>query len=97
MWMYGDHAGAARAASRPACFYSDLKACNDAVFRGRSPAAALFVLGKHDLMTAPKECQGSPGEDSSIESVLVETSGHTTVMVEGPDATLGTPWSLSFR
>jgi pimeloyl-ACP methyl ester carboxylesterase len=86
MWMYGDmQARLERLA--PGVLYRDLKACNDYVFEGSVTCPALFILGKHDVMTPPRAATALREKISSGKTVLVDSSGHSP-MAEAPDATL---------
>jgi pimeloyl-ACP methyl ester carboxylesterase len=86
MWTYGDtQARLERLA--PGVLYNDLKACNDYVFEGEVTCPALFVLGKRDVMTPPRNASDLMKRTPNSKSVLVDLSGHT-LMTEAPDATL---------
>jgi len=86
MWMYGDTlARLARLA--PGVLYNDLKACNDYTFSGTVTCPALLLLGKHDVMTPPRNAVSLSQDLKSSRTRILEGSGHT-LMVEAPDATL---------
>ena len=78
MWMYGDTlARLARLA--PGVLYNDLKACNDFVFSGPVACPALFILGKHDVMTPPrniKVLQEPQDLDFGFTFVVEDPDGH---------------------
>jgi pimeloyl-ACP methyl ester carboxylesterase len=90
MWMYGDTlARLARLA--PGVLHADLSACN--AYAGGLQAAAkvkcpaLFVLGRHDVMTPPKAAADLAKAIAGSRTVTIGTSGHS-LMAEAPDATL---------
>jgi pimeloyl-ACP methyl ester carboxylesterase len=90
MWMHGDTlARLARLA--PGVLYNDLRACND--YAGGEAAAAkvrcpaLFILGRHDVMTPPKAASMLSKNLKDQRSVVLDPSGHS-LMAEAPDATL---------
>jgi len=86
MWMYGDtQARLARLA--PGVLYNDLKACNDYVHSGTVTCPALFILGRHDVMTPPRNAKILQEKIPQSQSVLIDPSGHS-LMSEAPDATL---------
>jgi pimeloyl-ACP methyl ester carboxylesterase len=86
MWMYGDTLARLERLA-PGVLHNDLKACNDYVFAGTVTCPALFVLGKRDVMTPPRNALSfSQGIKNSITRT-VESSGHS-LMAEAPDATL---------
>ena len=86
MWMYGDTlARLARLA--PGVLHNDLKACNDYVFAGTVTCPALFVLGRHDVMTPPRNIKVLQEKIPQSKSVVIDRSGHS-LMAEAPDATL---------
>jgi pimeloyl-ACP methyl ester carboxylesterase len=86
MWMYGDtQARLERLA--PGVLHNDLKACNDYVFAGTVKCPALFVLGKRDVMTPPKNAFSFSQEIKNSKTKIIESSGHS-LMAEAPDATL---------
>ncbi len=90
MWMYGDtQARLERLA--PGVLYSGLKASND--YAGGFEAAAkvkcpvLFILGRRDVMTPPKQTAALSEALKQSKSVTIAPSGHS-LMAEAPDATL---------
>lgn len=86
MWTYGDtQARLERLA--PGVLYNDLKACNDYVFEGDVSCPVLFVLGKRDVMTPPRNTVSLQEKIKNHRTVLIDFSGHT-LMTEAPDATL---------
>jgi pimeloyl-ACP methyl ester carboxylesterase len=86
MWMYGEtQARLERLA--PGVLYNDLKACNDYVLEGEVACPALFILGKRDVMTPPRNASDLVKKISNSKSVVVDLSGHS-LMAEAPDATL---------
>jgi len=86
MWMYGEtQARLERLA--PGVLYNDLKACNDYVLEGEIACPALFLLGKRDVMTPPRNASDLVKKISNSKSVVVDFSGHS-LMAEAPDATL---------
>ena len=86
MWMYGDtQARLGRLA--PGVLHNDLKACNDYVFSGTVTCPALFVLGKRDVMTPPRNAFSLSQEIKNSSTKIIESSGHA-LMAEAPDATL---------
>jgi pimeloyl-ACP methyl ester carboxylesterase len=86
MWTYGDtQARLERLA--PGVLYNDLKACNDYVFEGDVTCPALFILGKRDMMTPPRNASDLMKRIPNSKSMLVDFSGHT-LMTEAPDQTL---------
>jgi pimeloyl-ACP methyl ester carboxylesterase len=86
MWTYGDtQARLERLA--PGVLYNDLKACNDYVLDGEVSCPVLFVLGRRDQMTPPKNASSLQQQIKNSRTVLVDFSGHT-LMTEAPDATL---------
>jgi pimeloyl-ACP methyl ester carboxylesterase len=86
MWMYGD-AQARLERLGPGVLYADLKACNDYVLEGEVSCPVLFVLGKRDVMTPPKNAAHLQEKIKNSRTVLIDYSGHL-LMVEAPDATL---------
>jgi len=86
MWTYGDtQARLERLA--PGVLYNDLKACNDYVLEGEVNCPVLFVLGKRDVMTPPRNAAALQEKIRDSRTVLVDFSGHT-LMTEAPDRTL---------
>jgi pimeloyl-ACP methyl ester carboxylesterase len=90
MWMYGDTlARLARLA--PGVLYNDLKACNDYAAGLESArkvnCPALFLLGRHDMMTPPKAAAALAQAIAGSRTVQVGASGHS-LMAEAPDAVL---------
>ena len=86
MWTYGDtQARLERLA--PGVLYNDLKACNDYVLEGEVTCPALFVLGRRDMMTPPRNAAPLQEKIKDKRTVLVDFSGHT-LMTEAPDQTL---------
>jgi pimeloyl-ACP methyl ester carboxylesterase len=86
MWTYGDtQARLERLA--PGVLYNDLKACNDYVLDGDVSCPTLFVLGKRDVMTPPRNASDLMKKIPASRSVSVDFSGHT-LMTEAPDQTL---------
>jgi len=86
MWMYGDtQARLARLA--PGVLHNDLKACNDYVFAGPVTCPALFILGRHDVMTPPRNIKVLQEKIPQSRSIVIDPSGHS-LMAEAPDATL---------
>jgi pimeloyl-ACP methyl ester carboxylesterase len=86
MWTYGDtQARLERLA--PGVLYNDLKACNDYVLEGEVACPTLFVLGKRDVMTPPRNAAALQEKIKDRRSVLVDLSGHT-LTTEAPDQTL---------
>ena len=86
MWMYGDTQARLERLG-PGVLYNDLKACNDYVLEGEVACPALFVLGKRDVMTPPKNAISLTEKIKNGKTVLVDFSGHS-LMAEAPDATL---------
>ena len=86
MWMYGDtQARLERLA--PGVLYNDLKASNDYVLSGEVKCPALFILGKRDVMTPPKNAFSLSQALKQSKTVTIDYSGHS-LMAEAPDATL---------
>jgi pimeloyl-ACP methyl ester carboxylesterase len=86
MWSYGDtQARLERLA--PGVLYNDLKACNDYVLEGEVGCPVLFVLGKRDVMTPPRNAAALQEKIRNQRTVLVDFSGHA-LMTEAPDQTL---------
>ena len=86
MWMYGDtQARLERLA--PGVLHNDLKACNDYVFAGSVTCPALFILGRQDVMTPPRNIKVLQEKIPQSRSIVVDPSGHS-LMAEAPDATL---------
>jgi pimeloyl-ACP methyl ester carboxylesterase len=48
---------------------------------------ALFVLGKRDVMTPPRNAYALSQEVKNSRTRIIESSGHS-LMAEAPDATL---------
>ena len=77
--------------SKPDVLGNDLKACND--YRDGIAAAAnvtcpvLLLLGKNDMMTAPKMTQELTATLKDSRVVVLERAGHSP-MAEEPDETL---------
>jgi len=86
MWTYGDTLARLERLA-PGVLYNDLKACNDYVFEGEVTCPALFVLGRRDVMTPPKNAGSLQEKIKGGRTVLVDFSGHT-LMTEAPDQTL---------
>jgi len=86
MWMYGDTlARLARLA--PGVLYNDLKACNEYRLSGAVTCPALFILGRHDVMTPPRNIKVLQEKIPQSKSIVIDHSGHS-LMAEAPDATL---------
>ena len=90
MWMYGDtQARLERLA--PGVLYNDLKACNDYTAGIQSASklkcAALFILGRRDVMTPPRSAAALSEKIPHVKTVTLGASGHS-LMAEAPDATL---------
>jgi pimeloyl-ACP methyl ester carboxylesterase len=86
MWTYGDtQARLERLA--PGVLYNDLKACNDYVLEGEVSCPVLFVLGKRDVMTPPRNAAPLQEKIGNQRTVLVDFSGHA-LMTEAPEQTL---------
>ena len=86
MWMYGDTlARLARLA--PGVLYNDLKACNEYRLSGAAACPALFILGRQDAMTPPRNSKSLQEKIPQSKSVVIDPSGHS-LMAEAPDATL---------
>jgi len=86
MWMYGDTlARLARLA--PGVLYNDLKACNEYRLSGAVTCPALFILGRHDVMTPPRNIKVLQEKIPQSKSIVIDPSGHS-LMAEAPDATL---------
>ena len=90
MWMHGDTLARLERLA-PGVLYNDLKACNDYAAGEESAAKvkcpALFILGRRDVMTPPKQAVGLSNLLKESKSVFVAPSGHS-LMAEAPDATL---------
>jgi pimeloyl-ACP methyl ester carboxylesterase len=86
MWMYGDTLARLRRLA-PGVLHNDLKASTDYVFNGPVNCPALFILGKRDMMTPPRQAQGLIDKMPQAQTVVVDLSGHA-LMAEAPDATL---------
>ena len=86
MWMYGDTLARLRRLA-PGVLYNDLKACNDYTLSGGVTCPVLFILGKQDVMTPPRNIKILQEKIPQSKSVLIEPSGHS-LMAEAPDATL---------
>jgi pimeloyl-ACP methyl ester carboxylesterase len=92
MWMYGDSlARLARLA--PGVLYTSLKACNDYAAGLESArkikCPALFLLGRHDVMTPPKGAAALAQAIAGSRTALIGSSGHS-LMAEAPDEVLDT-------
>jgi len=86
MWMYGDTLARLRRLA-PGVLYNDLSACNDYQFSGNVGCPALFILGKRDVMTPPRNALALSQQMKQSRTTIVDFSGHT-LMAEAPDATL---------
>jgi pimeloyl-ACP methyl ester carboxylesterase len=90
MWMYGD-ALARLARLAPGVLYNDLRACHEYASGGEGAAKVrcpvLFVLGRRDVMAAPKIALEYAKAFKAARTVQVAPAGHT-LMAEAPDATL---------
>ena len=86
MWMYGDMLARLERLA-PGVLHNDLKACNDYVFAGTVTCPALFVLGRHDVMTPPRNIKVLQEKIPQSKSIVIDPSGHS-LMAEAPDATL---------
>jgi pimeloyl-ACP methyl ester carboxylesterase len=86
MSMYGDMLARLRRLA-PGVLYNDLEACNDYVFDGPVGCPALFVLGRRDVMTPPRNARALIEKIAQAKTVVIEGSGHA-LMAEAPDATL---------
>ena len=90
VWMAGDFLRLLEK-SKPDVLGNDLKACND--YRDGIAAAAnvtcpvLLLLGKNDMMTAPKMTQELTATLKDSRVVVLERAGHSP-MAEEPDVTL---------
>ena len=90
VWMSGDFLRLLEK-SKPDVLGNDLKACND--YRDGIAAAAnvtcpvLLLLGKNDMMTAPKMTQELTATLKDSRVVVLERAGHSP-MAEEPDETL---------
>ena len=90
MWMYGDTLARLERLA-PGVLHTDLKACNDYAAGLESAAkvkcAALFLLGRRDVMTPPKAAAALAQAIPGSRTVQIGSSGHS-LMAEAPDATL---------
>ena len=86
MWTYGDTQARLERLG-PGVLYNDLKACNEYVFEGEVSCPVLFILGRRDMMTPPKNAISLQEKIRGSKTVLVDFSGHT-LMTEAPDETL---------
>ena len=90
VWMAGDFLRLLEK-SKPDVLGNDLKACND--YRDGIAAAAnvtcpvLLLLGKNDMMTAPKMTKELTATLKDSRVVVLERAGHSP-MAEEPDGTL---------
>lgn len=86
VWMIGN-AIALIDSARPGVLHTDLAACNqyqtalDAAAKVSCPT--LMLLGGGDKMTPVKAAKGLADALSTVETVLIETSGHM-MMIEAP-------------
>ncbi|HKX38300.1 MAG TPA: alpha/beta hydrolase [Burkholderiales bacterium] len=86
MWMHGDNQARVRRLA-PGVLYNDLKAVHEYVFSGEASCPALFILGRRDVMTPPRNAQALQEKLKNSRTVLVSGSGHA-LMAEAPDETL---------
>ena len=86
MWMHGDNQARLERLA-PGVLYNDLKACNDYVLEGEVACPVLFILGRRDAMTPPRNAAALQQKIGNQRTVLIDSSGHA-LMAEAPDATL---------
>jgi len=86
MWMHGDNQARVRRLA-PGVLHNDLKAVHEYVFSGEAACPALFILGRRDVMTPPRNAQALQEKLKNSRTVLVSGSGHA-LMAEAPDETL---------
>ncbi len=87
MWMYGDTLARLERLA-PGVLYNDLKACNDyASDFANVKCPVLFILGRRDVMTPPRNTRALQDKLNQAKTVLIDLSGHS-LMAEAPDATL---------
>jgi pimeloyl-ACP methyl ester carboxylesterase len=90
MWMYGDTLARLERLA-PGVLHAGLKACNDYAAGLESAArvkcAALFILGRRDMMTPPRAAAALAAAIPGARSVTIGASGHS-LMAEAPDAVL---------
>ncbi|HZM35840.1 MAG TPA: alpha/beta hydrolase [Burkholderiales bacterium] len=86
MWMHGDNQARVRRLA-PGVLYNDLNAVHEYVFSGEVGCPALFILGRRDVMTPPRNAQALQEKLKNARTVLVSGAGHS-LMSEAPDETL---------
>ena len=86
MWMHGDNQARVRRLA-PGVLHNDLKAVHEYALSGEVKCPALFILGRRDVMTPPRNAQALQDKLKDSRTVLVDGSGHA-LMAEAPDETL---------
>jgi pimeloyl-ACP methyl ester carboxylesterase len=90
IWMMGAYVRLLERA-QPQVLYTDLKACqgygDGLASAARVKCPTLFVLGRRDLMTPPRNARDLSAAIAGARTALLEGAGHS-LMAERPDAVL---------